>query len=97
MKVSDIMQKNVDFVNPKMSLFDVAKLIFGNKINGVPVCEGKKVVGFIMDTDILKKFHPTMQEFTEDPFASADFEHMEEKAKEILELSAKDIMSKKHC
>ncbi len=95
MKVSDVMQKNVDFVYPDMPLLGVAKLIFGNKINGVPVCKDRKVIGFVAETDILAKFHPTMQEFTEDPFASSNFENMEEKAKEVLELTAKDIMSKK--
>lgn len=94
MKVSDVMERHVDFVESDTKVLDVARIIFGKRINGLPVCEGKKVIGFIADTDILKKFHPTMQEFVEDPFASANFESMEEKAKEVLELTAKDIMSK---
>lgn len=95
MKVSDIMQKHVEFVTSDTKVLDVARIIFGRRINGLPVCENKKVVGFITDTDILSKFHPTMQEFAEDPFSSADFESMEGKAREILELTAKDIMNKK--
>lgn len=95
MKVSDVMQKNVDFVYPDTPLIGVAKLIFGNRINGLPVCKGKKVIGFVAETDILAKFHPTMQEFTEDPFSSSNFENMEEKIQEILNLTAKDIMNKK--
>lgn len=94
MKVSDVMQKHVEFVTSDTKILDVARLIFGRRINGLPVCEGKKIIGFIADTDILSKFHPTMQEFAEDPLASADFESMEEKAREVLELTAKDIMSK---
>jgi signal-transduction protein with cAMP-binding, CBS, and nucleotidyltransferase domain len=61
----------------------------------LPVCRNKKIVGFISETDILSKFHPTMQEFSEDPFISANFEKMEEKAQEILSLKAQDIMSKR--
>lgn len=95
MKVSDVMQKHVEYVSSDTKVLDVARIIFGRRINGLPVCDGKKVLGFITDTDILSKFHPTMQEFIEDPFASADFESMEEKAKEILELTAKDVMSKR--
>lgn len=95
MKVSDVMQKNVDFVSPDTPLVSVAKLIFGNKINGVPVCKDRKVIGFVAETDILAKFHPTMQEFTDDPFLSSNFENMEKKAQEILDLTAKDIMNKK--
>jgi len=61
----------------------------------LPVCKNKKIVGFISETDILSKFHPTMQEFSEDPFISANFEKMEGKAQEILSLKAQDIMSKR--
>jgi len=95
MKVSDIMQRHVEFVNPDTKVVDVARIIFGRRVNGLPVCKNRKVVGFISETDILSKFHPTMQEFTEDPFLSSNFEKMEGKAQEILSLKAQDIMSKK--
>lgn len=95
MKVSDVMQKYVEYVSVDTKILDVARIIFGRRINGLPVCEGKKVVGFIAETDILGKFHPTMQEFTEDPFSSSNFENMEEKAQEILGLTAKNLMNKK--
>jgi CBS domain-containing protein/cyclopropane fatty-acyl-phospholipid synthase-like methyltransferase len=94
MKVSDVMQKHVEFVTPETKVVDVARIIFGRRINGLPVCKNKKIVGFISERDILSKFHPTMQEFSEDPFMSANFEKMEEKAQEILGLKAQDIMSK---
>lgn len=95
MKVSDIMERHVDYVESNAKVLDVARLIFGRRINGLPVCKGKKVIGFVSETDILFKFHPTMQEFTEDPFSSSNFEQMEEKGQEILNLTAKDIMNKK--
>lgn len=95
MKVSDVMQKHVEFVTTDTKVLDVTRLIFGRRINGLPVCENKKVVGFITDTDILSKLHPTMQEFAEDPLSSVNFESMEGKAIEVLELTAKDIMSKR--
>jgi CBS domain-containing protein/SAM-dependent methyltransferase len=95
MKVSDVMQRHVDFVERNTRILDIARIIFGRRINGVPVCDRGKVIGFISESDILSKFHPTMQEYTEDPFLSSNFEYMEEKAKGILELTAKDIMSKR--
>jgi SAM-dependent methyltransferase len=61
----------------------------------LPVCKNKKLIGFVSETDILSKFHPSIQEFTEDPFLSSNFEKMEEKAQEILSLKAEDIMSKR--
>ncbi len=93
MKVSDIMQRSVDFVAPDIPLIGVARLIFGRGINGVPVCKGKKVVGFVTERDILSKFYPSMQEYMEDPIHSADFEGMEKKLDEILVLPVSEIMS----
>lgn len=94
MKVSDIMQTQVDFVETDIPISGVARLIFGRGINGVPVCKGKKVVGFITERDILAKFYPTMEEYVDDPFRSSDFEGMEKKVSEILDLKAESIMSK---
>lgn len=93
MKVSDIMQTQVDFVETEIPLSGVARLIFGRGINGVPVCKGKKVVGFITERDILSKFYPSMQDYMEDPVHCADFEGMEKKIDDILHLSANKIMS----
>lgn len=94
MKVTDIMQHQVDFVYLDTPVKEVARLIFGHGINGVPVCKDKKVVGFITERDILSKFYPTIAEFIEDPVHASNFEAMEKNASEILELKAKDIMSK---
>ena len=87
------MQHQVDFVEAGISLRGVARLIFGRGINGVPVCKGKKVVGFVTERDILAKFYPSMQDYMEDPVHSADFEGMEEKLDEILSLPVSEIMS----
>lgn len=94
MKVSDVMQQHVDFVTPDASVREVARVIFGRGINGVPVCEGKKVVGFITDRDILARFFPSMQEYMEDPVHESDFEDMEEMASKVLNLTAEQIMIK---
>jgi len=93
MKVSDIMQSQVDFVETDIPLSGVARLIFGRNINGVPVCKGKKVVGFVTERDILAKFYPSMQEYMEDPVHAGDFEGMEKKLDEILDLPVSEIMS----
>lgn len=94
MKVSDVMSRQVDFVSTNTTVKDISRIIFGRGINGVPVCKGKKVVGFITEHDILSKFYPSMQEYMEDPVHSSDFERMEEKASEIFALTAEKIMSK---
>jgi len=96
MKVSDIMQREVDYVSPSQTVLEAARLIFGHGHNGLPVCEGKekKIVGFITDQDILSKFFPSMQEYVEDYGNIRDFEKMEEKVKEILGWKVSKIMSK---
>jgi len=93
MKVSGAMSKHVDYVSVNTTVRDVCRLIFGRSINGVPVCKGKKVVGFVTERDILSKFYPSIQDYMEDPVHSADFEGMEEKLDEILSLPASEIMS----
>lgn len=94
MKVGNIMNPHVESVSVDTSLINVARLIFGKNINGVCVVEGKKLVGFISERDILSKFYPSMNEYIDDPFGAGDFEAMEGKINEVLELKAKDIMSR---
>lgn len=94
MKVADVMSKYISYVSTDTKVEDVARLIFGRGINGVPVCKGKKVIGLIAEHDILSKFYPSMQEYMEDPVHTVDFEANEEKVREILDLTADKIMSK---
>jgi len=94
MKVSDVMSKQVEHVSSDASVKDVCRLIFGRGINGVPVCKGKKIIGFITERDILSKFYPSIVEYVEDPFGEGNFESMEEKVPEILALTANKIMSR---
>lgn len=93
MKVADVMSKQVEYVTPDTSVKDVCSLIFGRGINGVPVVDGKKVIGFITERDILGKFYPSMQEYVEDPVSARDFEKMEDRTIEIFAMTADKIMS----
>ncbi len=93
MKVSDVMSRQIDFVRPDDRVQRVAVLIFGRGVNGVPVCEGKKLVGFVSENDILQKFFPSLRELDEDRVKESNFELMEEKASTILSLPVSKIMS----
>ena len=93
MKVADVMSKTVDSVTTNTKVKDVSRLIFGRGINGVPVCKGKKVIGFITERDILAKFYPSLSEYVDDPFREGDFEEMEEKVYHIFAMTADKIMS----
>ncbi|MBU2632800.1 CBS domain-containing protein [Patescibacteria group bacterium] len=94
MKVSNVMSTTIDFVNTDAKVKDIARIIFGRGINGVPVCKKRKIVGFISEKDILSQFYPTMQEYADDPLHEGNFEEMEVKVKSIFLLTAEKIMSK---
>jgi CBS domain-containing protein/ubiquinone/menaquinone biosynthesis C-methylase UbiE len=93
MLVKDLMSTTVDYVNVNTKVKQVSRIIFGRGINGVPVCEGKKVIGFISERDILARFYPSMAEFADDPFREGNFEEMEEKIEDIFSMTANEIMS----
>lgn len=94
MKVADVMSKQVDYVTTETTVEQASLIIFGRGINGLPVCKGRKLVGFITEKDIVSEFFPSMQEYMEDPVHGRDFEEMEKKASEILALKTENIMSK---
>ncbi len=93
MKVKDVMSTHVEFVSKDTKVKDVASLIFGRGINGLPVCDGKKVIGFITEGDIISKLYPSMGEYMQDPVHEGDFESMEEKVSQVFEFRADKIMS----
>ena len=95
MKVSEIMQKNIDSVTPSTAVIDAARLIFKHNHTGLPVVDSKnKLVGFITDQDILSQCFPSMKEYMEDVVHGRDFNAMEQKLKEIMKMKVKDVMSK---
>jgi len=53
-KVKDYMCKNVFFVRPDFSIFDVAKIFWENRIAGAPVVEKGKIIGVVSVSDIVR-------------------------------------------
>ncbi|HVZ11902.1 MAG TPA: CBS domain-containing protein [Patescibacteria group bacterium] len=86
------MSKQVDYVRASDKVEKVALLIFGRNINGIPVVEGKKLVGLVTENDILSRFFPSVSELIEDNVKSTNFEEMEEKASTIMSLPVSKIM-----
>ncbi len=54
--VSEVMARSVIIATPDMSLSRVARLMIDNKVGGLPVVEGGKVVGMITESDIFRCF-----------------------------------------
>jgi CBS domain-containing protein len=55
MRVRDVMTTDVATVAPDTELRDVASVLVGKRISGVPVVEDKRVVGVVSERDILFK------------------------------------------
>jgi CBS domain-containing protein len=53
-KVREFMNRNVFFVKPNHSIFDVAKVFSKSNISGAPVVEKGKVIGLISISDIIR-------------------------------------------
>jgi acetoin utilization protein AcuB len=52
-KVSTVMTADPATVSPDADLKDAARLILDMKVGGLPVLQGKKLVGIITETDLL--------------------------------------------
>ncbi len=55
-KMSDLMTKEVITVTVDTPLEEAARIMADNKIGGLPVVDGKKLVGIITETDMFKIF-----------------------------------------
>lgn len=95
MIVRDIMQSQLLTASPQTSLKEVGRIIFGTRINALPVIDEKgNLVGIITDKDVTAKFYPSFEEYIDDYVNAKDFTAMEEKAKEVMKLKAIDVMKK---
>jgi acetoin utilization protein AcuB len=56
LKVQELMTTDVITVTPDIPLEEAARIMADNKIGGLPVIEGDKLVGIITETDIFKLF-----------------------------------------
>src|SRR3990172_3679441 len=95
MKVTDALEKNPATITPQTTLRQAARLIFGGQMSGVPVINDKgKLVGIVVEKDILSQFYPSQTEYIEDYTSAHDFEAMEEDVTEAMNLPVEKFMSK---
>lgn len=96
MKVRDIMSRNVKTVTQNAPVRELWKFIMAAKVNALPVVDEKKALaGIISKEDLLEALYPGYHEVTEDFFAVADFEDVENRIREMGNMKAKDIMKRR--
>jgi CBS domain-containing protein len=95
MKISEIMQPIVATATEKTSLKEAGRKIFSLGISAIPVVRKKKLVGVVTRKDILSKIFPSMTELAEDYIHLRDFDQMEKRLKQVLDVPVSKIMSKK--
>lgn len=88
------MQKRIISVSPDTAISEVIRMIFNLGISGVPVVEGKKLIGILTEEDLLKKMFPSVKDLMEDWVRARSFEKMEERLKEIIKGKVQDVMNK---
>lgn len=99
MQIKDIMTKDVISVTPETEISKVSDIIYSHRFHGVPVVDGKKVVGLITESDFfLKKYDdiyfPTYLKFLEESQVTRQLpDDLKKKIKALSEATAKDIMT----
>lgn len=95
--VSDIMTTSVISVSPDMTIGAIAKILVDNHLTGVPVVDGdRQVLGLITDRDLVSHqalVHlPTVLDILGTTVVVSDPAHTNQELKDVLALSAKDLM-----
>lgn len=96
MKVHEVMSTKVESVTVTTPLRDLWKAIFKNHIHSLPVVDtNKKVIGMIVEEDLLKPLYPDFAHMIDDFIGAAEFEEMEEQIHTLVKLKAEHVMNKK--
>jgi CBS domain-containing protein len=94
MLVSEVMQKDLDYLTPSMSVKEALKVLIYKEHRGLAVImpRSKKLLGFLTDQDILSRCFPLMEEYMENIVQARDYTAMEKKLKDIMRLRVESVM-----
>jgi CBS domain-containing protein len=92
MKISEIMSKNVYTTTPEATLKESLDLLVKERLNGLVVVEGGKVVGVVTKADIFRAILPTQCDICEDEQLMKDPEYVEERIFKFLGTTVDKIM-----
>ncbi len=99
-KTKDIMTKKVIFVKLDTKIAEIAKLLFDNRLSGMPVIDAeKKVIGIITEADLISqdtKIHiPSYIQFLEKINCAKKEKNdkMKKQCEKIIDIRARDVMT----
>ena len=92
MKVREIMSDQVFTVNQYATIKECGDVLEKHNINGVPVVDGERVVGFITRYDIFKSILPRYPELYDDEQFLMDFEYIEERIHKLQRIEVSELM-----
>lgn len=92
MKISEIMSRNVCTTTPEATLKESLDLLVKERLNGLVVVEGGKVVGVVTKADIFRAILPTQADICEDELLMKDPEYVEERIFKCLGAKVEKIM-----
>jgi CBS domain-containing protein len=92
MKISEIMSRNVYTTTPEATLKESLDLLVKERLNGLVVVEGGKVVGVVTKADIFRAILPTQCDICEDELLMKDPEYVEERIFKFLGTTVDKIM-----
>ncbi len=98
-KISEIMDKDVYTVHESATVGDVLRVLVDKKASGVPIInDGKRVVGFISDGDIMKfiaKQDPRIIDMTSFITVWYDTESFDKKLDDLMDLNVMELATTK--
>jgi CBS domain-containing protein len=92
MKISEIMSRNVQTTTPEATLKESLEILTKERLNGLVVVEGNKVVGVVTKADIFRAILPTQCDICEDELLMKDPEYVEERIFKFLGIRVDKIM-----
>ncbi|MGA2151899.1 MAG: CBS domain-containing protein [Geobacteraceae bacterium] len=92
MKISEIMSRNVQTTTPEATLKESLEILTKERLNGLVVVEGNKVVGVVTKADIFRAILPTQCDICEDELLMKDPEYVEERIFKFLGIRVEKIM-----
>jgi len=92
MKISEIMARNVQTTTPEATLKESLEILTKERLNGLVVVEGNKVVGVVTKADIFRAILPTQCDICEDELLMKDPEYVEERIFKFLGARVEKIM-----